>query len=827
MQPGQPKHAEGESAAPPLSKPPTPLVLAWCRGHPRLAILLVSLLAVVINNYPILFCGKSYVSPMSSRTLVYNWWPPLPGMDQWPAPTADTFHSVHGSDTEAMMWWGVPMGFIESRSLLEHGELPLWNRYGHGGEPLLGQAISMLGDPLQLIVILGRGSAWAWDIKFLTAKWLFCCGFGFLILRLLGSRGLSLIYAALGAYCGAFFYINSHLVFFVFCYAPWVLLSAIEWTDLRSPRRIRWGLVWLAANCACFLAGHVEVAVVLMGGLNLTALIYALTGVADVRDAIRVLGRLVMGAILFLGLTTPVWLPFLVSLQGAFTVHDGINVVQLPITHLPGVFDDVFYLLFRQNDFDSAIAPGGSLLILAGCCFTLTRWRQLRGERFCWINAAAIIGSAGFVFGWVPSSFIAAIPMLNRVGHVYTDFSYLLVLHLTIQSAYGFKCLAKTEQLQELPVDVAFAAGVFAGLVLLYCHGYIHEPIPWAYVACAGAGAIGAPALYVCLNRRQRQIGLVGWAGILLLGFLPIFRFGLYHRGNDRLLMVPDARVVLNTSSPAIAGVQSDQSEPFRVTGWPWAFNGNYSAVYELEDISSCSPLSSADFVNLVRQFPGMELIHGWMLHVVDPDKAQPLLNLLNVKYLFTYPDVQLGGKADFRLVERSDFGVLENPEVWPRAFFTSQIRPLATDADFISEVLTNGRQPFIALTPEVINDHPALRSLVAADRATIFPATHYHLSVNETAFDVHAASAGMVCLTETQAKDFSATANDVPMDILIVNRAFKGIYLDQPGDYHIIFTYRPRHWRLACAVFWLALAGTAGLAWLGAFREKSLMRPK
>ena len=116
--------------------------------------------------------------------------------------------------------------------------------------------------PLQLIVILGHGSAGAWDIKFLAAKFLFCAGFGLLVLRLLGSRPLSLIYAALAAYCGAFFYIINHPVFFVFSYAPWILLSALGMLDLQSRRHVRWGLVWLLVNFACFNAGHVETAVV-------------------------------------------------------------------------------------------------------------------------------------------------------------------------------------------------------------------------------------------------------------------------------------------------------------------------------------------------------------------------------------------------------------------------------------------------------------------------------------------------------------------------------------------------------------------------------------
>jgi hypothetical protein len=83
-----------------------------------------------------------------------------------------------------------------------------------------------------------------------------------------GSRTISLVFTVLAAYCGAYYYINTHPAFFVFAYAPWILLAAIGWLDLQSKKNFRWGLVWLFANFACFNAGHVELAVVLIGGLN-------------------------------------------------------------------------------------------------------------------------------------------------------------------------------------------------------------------------------------------------------------------------------------------------------------------------------------------------------------------------------------------------------------------------------------------------------------------------------------------------------------------------------------------------------------------------------
>jgi len=123
----------------------------------------------------------------------------------------------------------------------------------------------------------------------------------------------------------------------------------------------------------------------------------------------------------------------------------------------------------------------------------------------------------------------------------------------------------------------------------------------------------------------------------------------------------------------------------------------------------------------------------------------------------------------------------------------------------FIDHLLKNGKQPFIALTREEIEKQPGLQQLETTNQAAISPATNYRLFPNSTEFDIHASSAGMVCLTEGQAKDFTAKANNESKEVLTVNRAFKGIYLEQPGDYHIKFIYRPRHWRLACACFWIS----------------------
>jgi hypothetical protein len=800
--------------------------MAWNAKYPVWAIVMVSLLAVAINCYPVIFCGRSFVSPTSVGGMLAHGigWPPSPGVQAQPVAGV----SPHGSDTAVMMWWDVPVGFVESRSLLEHGELPLWNRYSHAGDTLIGQAVSMLGDPLQIIVILGQGSAGAWDVKFLAAKFLFSVGFGLLILRLLECRTMSLLYAALAAYCGAFFCINNHPVFFVFAYSPWILLAAVEWLDLRSGRPVRWWLVWLLANFACFNAGHVEAAVALIGGLNLAAFAYALSRCGQGVGLAKVFGRMGGGTLCFLGLTAPVWISFLVSLDGAYTAHQELKIIQFSPKALLGAFDEVFYRHLSIKELVPASAPATSLLVLAGCSFSAWRWRQLKGEPFFWVNTGAIVLWGGCVFGWVPAFLLAVVPLLNRVGHTAFDFSYLLVIHLTIQSAYGFKCLAKAERLPQVAGDVACAGGVFAGMILWFSFAPFHRPIPWDYFLCAGAGAIGAPLLFVYLKHRQQPALGIGWVGIIILGFLPVFRFGLYYFGSeaigdDAALLLPGPRVALNAPSPALDKLKQDPSGPFRVAGLETSLEGDYSAVYGLESIFSCAPLSNGEFIDLVRASPGVNSHDVWKLELA-PDQAQPLLSLLNVKYLLVSPDSSALRTPNFRLADRSDFGVLENPQVWPRAFFANQVVSLASTGEFVQHLVANGRQPFVALTPSELATQPGLSRLASVIPALISPATRFRLTANTTEFDVHASSAGVVCLTEGQAKDFTALANHTPKAVLTVNRAFKGIYLDQPGDYHVQFNYRPRHWRLACALFGLAAGAAMILAILSLTHEGKVL---
>src|SRR5882672_8903484 len=149
-------------------------LVASMQAHPGPAIVGAALLAVVVSCYPVVFFGKSFVSPNFSdgTFLLYENFPTLPGYDD------RSTENAKGADVGAIMWQQMPYAVVESRALFQDLELPLWNRYNASGVTLLGQGQSMFGDPLHVFVILTGGASWAWDIKYLVAKLLFTVGSG-------------------------------------------------------------------------------------------------------------------------------------------------------------------------------------------------------------------------------------------------------------------------------------------------------------------------------------------------------------------------------------------------------------------------------------------------------------------------------------------------------------------------------------------------------------------------------------------------------------------------------------------------------------------------
>jgi len=771
--------------------------------------------AVLWNCYPIVFCGRSFVSPNNGaptnggNSLLYDTVPTLPGYFD------ERIADLHGADTGAIMWHDVPNAFVEARNLMQQGALPFWNRYKNAGDPLLTQGISMFGDPLHFIVLAGGGSAWAWDGKFLAAKWLFCFGCGWLVLDLTRRLGLALLFTVASAFCGLFHFVPNHPGFFVFCYSPWILLSVMRALTESGPRRIGWGLLWLAANTGCFNAGHVEAAVVCIGGLNLTGFIHVLAESKSVRR--RVVGAMAALTALFAGLNAPVWMPFLSYLPASFNLHTDVVIEQFPFYLVAGLFDDRFYQAVQEGPL--AQGPGGTMFVLFGMLFALVSFRELQREKFFFINLAALVVWGGFIFGYIPVALVEHLPLIRAIGHIRADFSYLAIFQSLIGSAYGCLALVRLSEAGAIWRRWAAAAGglVLVELLFFWCTRTIAKPADFpVYVAMVTFCVLAAPPMYLFC---RRTVGARGFASRLALGvllFLPHARFGLYTFGPDRWMLQPGVRARLDFPSKAVESMKHGARDPFRTTGLAWDLYGGYGAVYGLEDIKGVSALMNPYYMDLCGRYPGVER-DSYLIELPDPAAARNLLSMLNVRYLVLNPHDPPPGGLPYRLTGRYDLTVFENEAVWPRAFFVNKLRTYHGIDDFVSLLEQYGESPFAAISEADLAHHPALRALAESPAAmTVRAASGYRLGANETSFEIEAPTSGLALVSETYVADgFTVEVNGVAREVLRLNHAFKGVFLDRPGHYLVTFRYAPPHWALASALFLasMALIGAGAVA--------------
>ena len=144
----------------------------WQRAKsPVFAVVFGGIVALCLSTYPVIFLGKSFVSPGYGPGLLYD---RLPLVPDYHSTETEELSADHG----AMPWQNLPYSRVQSESIFAYGEFPIWNRYNSGGVPLFGQGQSQILDPIHWIAVAGQGNNWAWDLKLLASKLVFLIGLG-------------------------------------------------------------------------------------------------------------------------------------------------------------------------------------------------------------------------------------------------------------------------------------------------------------------------------------------------------------------------------------------------------------------------------------------------------------------------------------------------------------------------------------------------------------------------------------------------------------------------------------------------------------------------
>ena len=793
------------------------------KRNPRRAILAMAVISVLVSCYPVVFFGRSFVSANSVPML-------YPGIPSLPGHAETETENFKGSDAGAIMWHDVPNSFIQSRALFRDGELPLWNRYNSCGLTLLGQGQSMFGDPLHMLPVLAAGEAWAWDLKFLLAKVLFCFGLGLAVYSSSRHLPTALLLAFSAGFIGFFAHRFNHPAFFSVCYAPWLLAC---WLEITRAATVRSAAAWTAglllASWAELNSGTAKEAYMLLLSLHgCGLLVFLLTPTAF---RIRKLAHVVIGGVALLLIATPIWLTFFEALQKAYVPYkEAAHAYQIQPGLLIGLFDDIFYRAFNPHWL--VTNPSTNFLVLLGCLLALVYLRRLIRDRVFVAIAIGALGSASLVFGLVPSGVIERIPLVKNIWHIDNTFSCVLLIELFVLAGFGLSYFVQRCARQRWKLDYAFL--VLALLILFGAwFGFTHanQRIPndfalpeqatgnkffYVYALSLFAALLALPWLVraiVCRSRFHRAAIPLAVLCLLCLHWRHGLQLHTGARQIDDFVVNPPPRLDFSEPSPAIDFIQKEPGV-FRTVGFGSVLFPGVNGIFGLESIYGPDPLSNPYYHELLTA-AGVRQEWSWRWIVERANaKPRPLYNLLNVRYFLDMPPRP---RPDMAAVKpRFDLDVSQNEGEWPRAFFAGALQSYDRLEQFLDQLRQADSHPFAAAQAGDVT----IPSVERTDAVAV-PAHDYRLTNNTTTFTVDATAPGVAVLTEAYVPgDFRVTLNGAPVDYFRVNHAFRGVRIPAAGKYVVSYSYWPRHFTLSLVL--AAIGSLLLIAWLIATFRRS-----
>jgi hypothetical protein len=792
----------------------------WAAKHPYLAILGMAIFASVLSSYPVVFFGKSFVSPNNGIAfLLYDRYPTLPGY------TSTVVENVNGADVGAVIWAHLPYSVVQSKAIFEDAELPLWNRFNSTGVTLLGQGQSMLGDPLHIGVVLAKGASWAWDIKYVAAKMLFALGLGLIIYALTRHLAISLLLTISSAYIGFFAFRFNHPAIFSMTYAPWILYFWIRFVQVpadRASTAVFWLSGLILANWMVMNSGTAKEAYMLLVSLNLTGLLIFLFWKEDSHAKLRQGTRLVFAQALFVLISAPVWFTFLDNIRKAHSSYDVPHAVQIPASHFIGIFDDMFY---RQMVIgERVIFPAANFLILIGVLWAAVRFKRLiAAPAFLAIGLGALV-PLSLAFGAIPANVITKIPFLGNVVHVGNTFSVVLIFHLIILAGFGLQACWERFPEQKWIADMVITIvllGLLLGLYFSTAPGF-KSPFFMVY----GVSLVLAFVAFPVLARRlvQKTANRETTLLLLLVCLATLhWRHGMYlETWADDYVMNPQVRANLQPESAAIDFIKHESAEPFRAVGFGGNLFPGYNAAIGVESIYGPDALVNRFYREFTKLLP---IAWQWDWRIIVQQKGLERLkrvyDFLNVKYYLSPSKGKTAELAGLKLGGRFDLDVYQSDTVWPRAFFINGVSVYKSPSEFVEMVLHGDGRPFAAVDHAEIVQDPSLKTLDAAQQRRVVPATNYKLTNNTTTFTVTAPGRGVIILTEAYSEDdFRVTLNGKRVDHFRINHVYKGVKVDAAGAYTVVVAYWPRYFSVLLLIS--AVGGIALIVWMLYSRSRS-----
>ncbi len=773
--------------------------------YPKCSIAFAALLGVLLSHYPVILLRKSFVSPSVQPAQLYFQYPSLPGYH-------DSFvEDSRGLDVGATAWAFLPYSRIQYHALFEHGELPLWNRYNSGGVTLIGQGQSQIGDPLHWLTVVTNGSAWAWDLRFVSARFLVGLGAGLAVLLTSSSIGAAAAVAFSAQFLGLYVFRLNHIAGFSATYAPWIVLC---WLYVSRSIREKTRMAIPAAGIVLFslfqfCAGGLKESVLSLIFAHVCGGLCVAFEKAAVVEKFKALLRLFPFGIAGALIVSPFALTFLDGLSGASTLSDSEFINTADLGSLGAYVDTIF-----SEQFAGKIGfPALNLFLGLGIALAVGAMPQFRNIPAYWAALLSFLLCLLVAFGAFSPALLMRLPFLGRVNHLVDCVVTASIAPALLLAGFGIAQLLRWasgiyQRWTFVLIGEILLASVIFYTYYVYPHG-VDQPAAYALSLFLVLSALLiAPLLALAKSVKWLQTFSLSVATLLVLGIH--LKNGIHPptglRNIDRLINNLGDRPDYSNKSDAISYLSELQTKSRSIGETATLFPG-FNAFYLIESINGPDALMNPYWNSLLDALelrPWESWIWLRLVTAADLQRLSRALDFLNVGNVLAERALQQS--SDFTLATAKDIQVYQRSNVWPRAFFTDQLNAYATVQDLHRMVLESDGRPFAAI------EQPAAAFAIAAPSRVVLTPTRVSFTTNTTTLSIDAPSAGVVTLLESFVPyDCYVRVNGAAQQLLRVNHAFRAVRIPAAGHYEITFGYWPANlssllW-LACGG-WLLLAG-------------------
>ncbi|MEA3335687.1 MAG: oligosaccharide flippase family protein [Chloroflexota bacterium] len=324
---------------------------------------------------------------------------------------------------------------------------------------------------------------------------------------------------------------------------------------------------------------------------------------------------------------------------------------------------------------------------------------------------------------------------------------------------------------------------------------------------------------------------------------------------------------LLERTPPSVAFLQQDDDlwrlSSFEGEGTSKTFNANTPWMSGLQDIRGYDSIISKQYVDYMESIePQGQLLYNRISPFYDPASLDdPLTDLLGVKYIMTELPLELPAESGWAVVYDDEVRILENRDVFPRAFVAAGVE-LAQADDVLRAMRGVDLREVVVLeeappVPVPATGAPLLASgfsrppadydgrmpageLPAPASPQLRTATVSRYGTREVFVDLNLDDRGWLVLTDAwfpgwkaflrpfgvvgEGVDAEGNPLETELPIFRADGNFRAVYLPQAGQWTVRFVYSPRSVQLGIYVTFLALVSLLLLggawAWGRFYRE-------